>query len=187
MPTFYKKQPDGSVDQVELPESEQARALASGYTLTDPTPPKMPAKAPPDVVNTDYFNNLLDVTEQQYSQKRGATEQSYQTFIDQLKTGRELFNADLEGEYGKALEDMNVNVYSRGVEDSGIKGRKATEIAGAKESAVLEKDILDKQKAEIADQERQQKLADLSLGEREAKLRIGRQASSPYTDYSYTA
>lgn len=169
-----------------MPESEKTRALSSGYTLTDPTPPKDVPKAPPDVVNTDYFNNLLEVTEKQYGQKRGVAEQSYQTFITQLKEGRELFNADLEGEYGKALENMNVNVYARGVEDSGIKDRKATEIAGAKESAILEKDIVDKQKAEIADQERQQKLAELSLGEREAKLRIGRQASSPYTSYSYT-
>lgn len=186
MPTFYKLMQDGTVESVELPASEQARALNSGYSLTNPKPPEYKVdKATPDIVNNDYFNNLLDITEKQFSQQRGAVEQNYNSLVDSLKQSKELFNAGMEQDYGKALENLNIDVYSRGVQEGGIKGRELTDLGQNKDNQVKSHDLLDTQKQLIASQDRQQKLDELALSESKSKLSIARQASSPYAKYSY--
>lgn len=188
MPTLYKFNPQwNEVESVELPEKDVQMAINSGWSRTNPKPPVYNApKAAPDVINTDYFNNLLDITEREFSQRRGAVEQNYQTLVNSLKQSDKLFNANLETDYGRALEELNIGAYDKGIENSGVKGRQLDDVGGVKDSKAQEQKLVSEQKALIANQDRQQKLSELALSEQKSRLNIARQASSPYASYSYS-
>lgn len=188
MPTLYKYNPQwDQVESVELPDKDVQMALNSGWSRTNPKPPVYNTpKAAPDVINTDYFNNLLDLTEQDFSNKRGAVEQNYNTLVSQLKQSDQLFNSNLETDYGKALENLNIDSYNRGIETSGVKGRELTDLGGTKEAKAQEQKLLSDQKKLIASEDRQQKLSDLAIQESKTKLDITHRAASPYAAYSYS-
>ena len=191
MPIFYKKQSNGTVDQVDLPASEQARALASGWSLSIPSVDtvdvvtgnvKPYSPATPNAVEDTYLDEMLKQVEQESTAQRGYAQQGYNTFVQQLKESRDLWNKDLEKTYGRTLEKANVNVYERGVQDSGIKGKQTTEIGQDKAYQAEQRDLLETQKQQIVSQDLKQRME--SIGRQEERSRAS--FKSPYAEYSYT-
>lgn len=141
-----------------------------------------------DPVEENYFDTALRLVEEKATEQRSQAQASYNTLVQQLKESRELFNTNLESEYGKALEQANIDVYARGIGESGIKENIVGDVTGEKEYKSEQQDLLDKQKKEIASQELQDKMANIALQEKSSKFNISasRASDNPYAKYSYT-
>lgn len=142
------------------------------------------SKATPDAEEEDYFDNLLRQIEQESASARAAANQSHDTLVKQLKESRQLYDKDLERTYGRALEKANIGIYNRGVEDSGLKGRDFGYLTEDKQYQTEQKDLLDKQKQEIADIDLKQRLDTIARSEERAKFNASN-AVRTYADYSY--
>lgn len=144
--------------------------------------------ATPDPVEENYFDTALKLVEEESAGQKNVAQQSYDTLVNQLKESRDLFNTNLESEYGKALEQANIGVYSRGVGDSGIKNEEMSGVTGEKEYKTAQEDLLEKQKKEIASQDLQNKMDAIARQETQSKFSISnsKASASPYAKYSYT-
>ncbi len=80
--------------------------------------PFTPATA--NAVEDTYFDIMLKQVQSGAQMQRQQAQEQNQLFIENLKKERTLFNEDLERDYGRTLEKANVDVYSRGVGESGI-------------------------------------------------------------------
>lgn len=198
MPIFYKRQSNGDVEQVNVPDSQKTMLLNSGWSLTPPAAAPATPKpsntevvtgnvtpfvgATPNVVEDTYLDEMLREVEEESKRQRANAQQGYNTLVQHLKEGRDLWNKDLEKTYGRTLEKANVNVYDRGVQDSGIKTRQTTEISDDKAYQTEQQDLVEKQKMQIADQSLKQSLD--SIARSEARTRAS--YKSPYAEYSYS-
>jgi hypothetical protein len=135
-----------------------------------------------DPLEQDYFDNVLRQIEDEYRAQRGQAQQSYNTLVQQMKESRQLYNKDMERTYGSALEKTNISAYDRGVGDSGIKQKQMTGLGEEKQYQVEQKDLLEKQKEQIASQDLQNRLDTISRSEQRAKFGV----SNPYAGYTYT-
>lgn len=198
MPIFYKKQSNGDVEQVNVPDTQSPMMLNSGWSLTAPAAAPVAPKpsntdvvtgnvkpysgATPNAVEDTYLDEMLREVEEESKVQRANAQQGYNTLVQQLKEGRDLWNKDLEKTYGRTLEKANVNVYDRGVQDSGIKNRQTTEISDDKAYQVEQQDLVAKQKMQIADQSLKQSLDSIARSEARARASY----KSPYAEYSYS-
>jgi len=143
----------------------------------------------PSTVNTPesttLFDQLLKAVDDEYASQRSKANQGYNTLVSQLKESRDLWNVDMERTYGSVLEKANVSVYDRGVEDSGIKGKMMTGLTEDKNYQNEQRDLLEKQKKQIASQDLKDQLSAISRAEGRAKLSLQTSKSeSPYKDYN---
>ncbi len=142
--------------------------------------------ANPNPVENNYFDTLLSQVEQKTASETKNVEQDYQMFVGQLKQSRDLFNKNLEEDYGKALEDANINVYARGVGESGIKTGALKDTTRVKEAKTAKQDIKDQQALADAQRQREQRLQSIAESDASSKFSAASRASNPYSSYSYT-
>lgn len=177
--TYTGDQASNNVQWVGEDPTKMPTDLAT-QTVTPFTP------SVPDPIEENYFDTALREVEESASRSRGRTETSYRTLVQQMKEGRELFNKNQERDYGRALENININAYARGVGDSGIKTRDIREVGTEKALQTEEKNLFEKQKLQIADEERRQRLEDIATQERRSKYAVStsRAGDNPYAKYS---
>ena len=137
--------------------------------------------APVDPLEETYLDEMFRQIETESTAQKRNTQESYGTLVGQLKESRDLWNKDLEKTYGRTLEKANVSVYDRGIQDSGIRGQKTTEISENKAYTTEQRDLLEKQKQEIADQDLKQRLESIARSEERSRSSY----KSPYAAYSY--
>jgi len=134
-----------------------------------------------DPLEEDYLDNLMRQVEEQYGAQKSYAKEDYNTLVSQLKEGRDLWQKDMEKTYGQSLEKANVNVYDRGVQDSGIKGRQTTDMTENKVYQEDQQNLIEKQKKQIANQSLRQNLENINRSEERAKFGI----KNTYAGYTY--
>ena len=147
----------------------------SGGTITPNAP------AGPDVVGDTYFDVMLKNIEKQSGESSRVSQQGFDSFLANLKRDRQLFNKDLERDYGKALEQINVQSYARGVGDSGIKTKGFDEAETTKDLTTEKRDVSDQQREIAARQDFENAEAMRKLGEQRQRASL----KSPYANYQY--
>lgn len=139
------------------------------------------SKATPDVVENTYLDELLSQVEEESQTSKTRALESNRLLVQQMKEGRELWNKDLEKTYGRALEKANVNIYERGIQDSGIKSREIEGLSEEKTFQTEQRNLLETQRQQIASENLKARLENIAQSEKRARLSY----KSPYADYSY--
>lgn len=143
--------------------------------------PQQFTPAAPDTVADTYFDVMLKDIEQTSRVQTERANQGYDTFVRYLKEGRALFDEDLSRSYAKSLSKINENAYARNVGRSGIRENNFREAGTERDFQVKQKDIQDRQKEEIANEERRQRLQDIEMSAARSRASM----KSPYATYQY--